>query len=174
LAGGPRRFGRTRARANEFIISHAPSFGQRAAETALRDGEAFIAEMLAGYRANRDYCLRVLRSLKGITVPEPSGAFYLFPRVDGLTDSFAFCKQLLLATKAGLAPGVAFGAGGEGSVRLCYASERAILDRQWNVWLASSSRAAGGGVTCNPGDSPACALIHRPSGCQYQRDDNQR
>ena len=91
---------------NEFIISHAPSFGQRAAETALRDGEGFIAEMLAGYRANRDYCMEVLRSLKGVTVPEPSGAFYLFPQIDGLTDSFGFCKRLLLETKVGLAPGV--------------------------------------------------------------------
>ena len=113
---------------NEFIISHAPSFGQRAAETALRDGEGFIAEMLAGYRANRDYCMEVLRSLKGVTVPEPSGAFYLFPQIDGLTDSFGFCKRLLLETKVGLAPGVAFGAGGEGNVRLCYASERSILE----------------------------------------------
>ena len=113
---------------NEFIISHAPSFGQRAAETALRDGEGFIAEMLTGYRANRDYCLEVLRPLKDVTVPEPSGAFYLFPQIDGLTDSFDFCKRMLLETKVGLAPGVAFGAGGEGSVRLCYASERSILE----------------------------------------------
>jgi aspartate/methionine/tyrosine aminotransferase len=113
---------------NEFIISHAPSFGQRAAETALRDGEGFIAEMLSAYRTNRDYCLEVLRSLKGVTVPEPSGAFYLFPQIDGLTDSFEFCKRMLLETKVGLAPGVAFGAGGEGNVRLCYASERSILE----------------------------------------------
>lgn len=113
---------------NEFIISHAPSFGQRAAETALRDGEEFIVRMLEQFRANRDYCLDVLRSHAGVTVPAPSGAFYLFPRIDGLTDSFEFCKRLLLETKVGLAPGVAFGAGGEGSVRLCYASERSILE----------------------------------------------
>jgi aspartate/methionine/tyrosine aminotransferase len=66
--------------------------------------------------------------LKGVTVPEPSGAFYLFPQIDGLTDSFDFCKRMLLETKVGLAPGVAFGAGGEGNVRLCYASERSILE----------------------------------------------
>jgi len=113
---------------NEFIISHAPSFGQRAAETALRDGEAFIVRMLEDYRSNRDYCLSVLRELPGVTVPEPSGAFYLFPRIEGLADSFGFCKRLLLETKVGLAPGVAFGAGGEGNVRLCYASERSILE----------------------------------------------
>jgi len=113
---------------NEFIISHAPSFGQRAAETALRDGEGFIVEMLEQFRANRDYCLNVLRTLPGLTVPEPSGAFYLFPRIEELADSFDFCKRLLLETRVGLAPGVAFGAGGEGSVRLCYASERSILE----------------------------------------------
>ncbi|MCC6291262.1 MAG: pyridoxal phosphate-dependent aminotransferase [Bryobacterales bacterium] len=113
---------------NEFIISHAASFSQRAAETALRDGEPFILAMLEQFRANRDFCLDVLRSLPGVTVPEPGGAFYLFPRISGLADSFAFCKRLLVETKVGLAPGVAFGAGGEGSVRLCYASERSVVE----------------------------------------------
>ena len=46
----------------------------------------------------------------------------------GLTDSFAFCWKLLHETKVGIAPGVAFGAGGEGSLRICYAAERAILE----------------------------------------------
>ena len=63
-----------------------------------------------------------------MTVPKPEGAFYLFPRIEGLQDSFQFCKDLLLETKVGLAPGVAFGAGGEGSVRICYAAERSILE----------------------------------------------
>jgi aspartate/methionine/tyrosine aminotransferase len=45
-----------------------------------------------------------------------------------LRDSFEFCRRLLLETKVGLAPGVAFGEGGEGNVRLCYASERSILE----------------------------------------------
>ncbi len=42
--------------------------------------------------------------------------------------SFAFCWKLLHETKLGIAPGVAFGAGAEGSVRICYAAERSILD----------------------------------------------
>ena len=65
--------------------------------------------------------------MPGVTVPEPDGAFYLFPQIKGLSDSFDFCKRLLLQTKVGLAPGVAFGSGGEGSVRLCYAVEKPIL-----------------------------------------------
>ncbi len=113
---------------NEFIISHAPSFTQKAAETALAQGEPFIVDLIGRLRANRDYCVQALRSMPGLIVPEPEGAFYLFPRVEGLTDSFEFCRRLLLETKVGLAPGVAFGQGGEGSIRLCYAAERSILE----------------------------------------------
>jgi aspartate/methionine/tyrosine aminotransferase len=113
---------------NEFIISHAPSFAQRAAETALRDGEPFVSSLVTRLKENRDFCLASLRRMPGVTVPEPQGAFYLFPSIHGLQDSFAFCKQLLLATRVGLAPGVAFGAGGEGSIRICYAAGRSILE----------------------------------------------
>ncbi len=112
---------------NEFIVSHAPSFSQRAAETALVWGEIELKKMLARLKENRDFCLTALRKAPGVTVPDPEGAFYLFPKIDGITDSFAFCKRLLEETQVGLAPGIAFGAGGEGSVRICYAAERDIL-----------------------------------------------
>jgi aspartate/methionine/tyrosine aminotransferase len=112
---------------NEFIISHAPSFAQKAAETALAEGEAELVAMLARLKANRDLCLQALAAMPRVTVPKPDGAFYLFPRIEGMTDSFDFCRKLLMETKVGLAPGVAFGAGGEGSVRICYAAEESIL-----------------------------------------------
>jgi hypothetical protein len=115
------------AQLNEFIISHAPSFAQRAGETALLWGEGPLKEMLARLKENRDLCLAALARMPGVTVPRPDGAFYLFPRIDGLADSMDFCRRLLLETKVGLAPGVAFGAGGEGSVRLCYAAEKEIV-----------------------------------------------
>ena len=114
---------------NEFIISHAPSFIQRAAQTALRQGEEELRRMLVRLRENRDFCLGALRQMPGVTVPSPDGAFYLFPKIEGLTDSFTFCRKLLEETRVGLAPGVAFGAGGEGSVRICYAAERPILEQ---------------------------------------------
>lgn len=113
---------------NEFIVSHAPAFAQKAAETALAEGEEELVRMLARLKQNRDLCLEALCGLPGVTVPKPDGAFYLFPRIAGLTDSFAFCKQLLEETRVGLAPGVAFGAGGEGSIRICYAAGRSILE----------------------------------------------
>ena len=123
-----RDVGEKAAQLNEFIISHATSFIQRAAQAALAHGEDELRRMLVRLRENRDFCLAGLRRMPGVTVPSPDGAFYLFPRIDGLTDSFAFCWKLLQETKVGIAPGVAFGAGGEGSVRICYAAERAILE----------------------------------------------
>jgi aspartate/methionine/tyrosine aminotransferase len=113
---------------NEFIVSHAPSFAQRAGETALAEGEPELRRMLARLKENRDLCLDALAACAGVTAPKPDGAFYLFPRIAGLDDSFAFCRRLLEETRVGLAPGVAFGAGGEGSIRICYAAERSILE----------------------------------------------
>ncbi|MDQ6707156.1 MAG: aminotransferase class I/II-fold pyridoxal phosphate-dependent enzyme, partial [Acidobacteriota bacterium] len=113
---------------NEFIISHAASFAQKAAETALLEGESELVNMLDRLKRNRDFCLKALRQMRGVIVPKPDGAFYLFPRIEGLADSFGFCKKLLIETRVGIAPGVAFGAGGEGSVRLCYAADMSILE----------------------------------------------
>lgn len=114
---------------NEFIISHAPSFAQRAGETALLWGEASVLELVARLKENRDFCLAALKKMPGMNVPQADGAFYLFPRVEGLTDSFEFCRRLLVETKVGLAPGAAFGPGGEGAIRICYAAERPILEK---------------------------------------------
>jgi aspartate aminotransferase len=113
---------------NEFVVSHAPTFTQKAGETALAEGEPELTRMLERLKENRDLCLEALRGIPGVTVPKPDGAFYLFPRIDGLTDSFEFCRRLLMETRVGLAPGVAFGEGGEGSVRICYAADRSILE----------------------------------------------
>ena len=113
---------------NEFIVSHAPSFTQKAAETALAEGEPELLRMLERLKENRDLCLQALSGMPGVTLPAPDGAFYVFPRIEGLTDSFGFCKRLLEEKRVGLAPGVAFGAGGEGSVRICYAAERSVLE----------------------------------------------
>ena len=127
---------------NEFIISHAPTFAQKAGETALADGEPELERMLERLKENRDLCIEALSGIPGVTVPRPDGAFYLFPRIEGLRDSFAFCRRLLEETRVGLAPGVAFGAGGEGSIRICYAAERSILEpamERLNTFLRSGS-----------------------------------
>ena len=100
---------------------------QKAGEVALRDGESELKSMRERLRGNLDYCRKALEAMPGVRLPEPLGAFYLFPRIEGLSDSFDFCRRFLLQMRVGFAPGVAFRAGGEGSVRLCYAADRGIL-----------------------------------------------
>ncbi len=63
-----------------------------------------------------------------VSVPHPEGAFYLFPRIEGVVDSFAFAVSLLKEARVAVAPGVAFGNGGEGSIRICCAADRSILE----------------------------------------------
>jgi len=117
---------------------------QRAGETALLWGERSLKEMLAHLKENRDFCLAALAKMPGVTVPKPEGAFYLFPKIEGAADSMDFCRRLLIETKVGLAPGVAFGAGGEGSVRICYAAEKPIVQEAMDRlagFLAANKRA---------------------------------
>ena len=113
---------------NEFIVSCPAGFTQKACEVALAKGEDELRSMVGSFKENRDLCLEALSTMPGVTVPETDGAFYLFPKVEGLDDSFAFCRDLLTEERVGLAPGVAFGRGGDGSVRICYASDRSVLE----------------------------------------------
>ena len=57
----------------------------------------------------------------GYDVVTPEGAFYLFFTVEGEDDSMALAKRLVDETNVGLAPGTAFGPGGERFLRLCFA-----------------------------------------------------
>ncbi len=70
---------------------------------------------------------RELARLPGVEVAAPAGAMYAFFRVEGLTDSLAFCKRLVRDARLGLAPGRAFGPEGEGFVRWCFAADEARL-----------------------------------------------
>jgi aspartate aminotransferase len=121
-------FVRKATQINEFVVSHAPTFTQKAGEVALRDGEEILGQMVDRLRENRDYARDALLSMPGVTLPQPDGAFYLFPKIEAAADSFDFCRRLLEQTRVGIAPGVAFGAGGEGSVRICYAADRSVLE----------------------------------------------
>ena len=108
----------------QYNVSGAPTFIQHAAVTAVREGEEFARSMTERYRAGRTLVLDALRGLNRVQVAPPDGAFYAFIKVDGITDSVAFAKEILARTKVGLAPGAAFGLGGEGHLRLCFAASQ--------------------------------------------------
>jgi aspartate aminotransferase len=116
------------AQLNEFIVSHAPSFVQKAGEVALAQGEDELAAMVETFHERMSFCYQALASLKRVTVAKPEGAFYLFPQIQGIEDSFQFAVDLLQATRVAVAPGNAFGMGGEGSIRICYAPDLSVLE----------------------------------------------
>ncbi|MBV9521884.1 MAG: pyridoxal phosphate-dependent aminotransferase [Alphaproteobacteria bacterium] len=106
----------------EFNTSGAPTFLQPAAETAIGKGEEFVAGMVERCRIGRDLVIQGLARFPRVRVAPPAGAFYAFFRVEGVTDSLAFAKDIVRRCKVGLAPGAAFGPAGEGYLRLCFAS----------------------------------------------------
>ena len=133
------------AQMQEFVTSCAPAAAQVAGLTALREGEPYVTESAARYRRLRDGMLAQLGALAGVTVARPDGAFYGFFRAPGSADSLAFCTGLLRATGVMLAPGVAFGAGGEGWLRLCFAKEPALLGealRRLQQYIENGERVA--------------------------------
>ena len=115
------------AKLNEFNMSSAATFVQHAGVAALDHGDGFIAETQARYRACRDLALEILGAVPGVSAPRPDGAMYLFLKVAGCADSVALAKSLLHSAGVGLAPGAAFGAGGEGHLRLCFAQSEQRL-----------------------------------------------
>ena len=125
----PKELERALAILNEFNIAGPTSFVQHAGIAALREGEDDLSEMLAGYRRCRDIAVERLSALPGITLGRPDGAFYAFFRVDGLTDSLALAKRIVREAGVGLAPGRAFGEGGEGYLRACFATRPETLEK---------------------------------------------
>ena len=116
------------ARMQEFLTSHAPSAAQVAAVSALKFGEEFVASSHRRYQELRTLVSKKLSALPGATVARTDGTFYIFFKLPGSEDSVSFCRELLIATGVSLAPGKAFGAGGEGWLRMCFAKESERLD----------------------------------------------
>jgi aspartate aminotransferase len=125
----PAALGDQVAKLVQINTSGVPAFLQRGAVVALQKGETFIAEMVERCRAGREQVFQRLSAQPRITIARPEAAFYNFFSVDGVTDTMAFCKKLAKDYKVGLAPGEAFAAGGQGNIRLCFASGAEQLSR---------------------------------------------
>ena len=109
-------------RIHQYTIMSAPTTAQYAALEALKSGEDYVKEMVAEYDRRRRLIVDGLNHI-GLPTFEPRGAFYAFPKVSvtGLDDE-TFANRLLQEEKVAVVPGNAFGAGGEGFVRCCYAT----------------------------------------------------
>jgi len=107
---------------HQYGIMSAPTTSQYAAIEAMRNGDEDIAEMKEEYDARRRFLVDGFRKL-GLECFEPKGAFYTFPCIKstGLS-SEEFCERLIREERVAVIPGTAFGPGGEGYVRACYAA----------------------------------------------------
>jgi aspartate/methionine/tyrosine aminotransferase len=112
----------------QYSTSGSPVFIQRAAITALDEGDAFIGEQIKRARASRDIIYDALAQTGRVRLLKPQAAFYLFFSVDGVIDTQKGALQLVDEANVGLAPGTAFGPGGEAFFRLCFARSQTHIN----------------------------------------------
>ena len=106
------------------------SFTQIAGIEALEGPQDSVSAMVEEFRARRDIIVEGLNKISGIRCHKPSGAFYVFPNIEGTNMSSKELANLLL-TEAGVAvlSGTTFGANGEGHIRLSYANSQKNIRR---------------------------------------------
>ena len=121
-ACGPTDFIQGMVRIHQYTIMSAPTTAQDAAIEALKTGEPYVQEMVTEYDRRRRLLVAGLNRL-GLSTFEPRGAFYTFPniRASGMDDE-TFAESLLREEGVAVVPGNAFGPGGDGFVRACYAT----------------------------------------------------
>ena len=111
----------------------APIFSQYAATEGLRNGWSEVEKMRISYQQRRNFMYKAFCDM-GLSVPEPTGAFYMFPDISstGLSDE-DFATQLFQKYNVAVVPGSVFGLGGKGHIRCCYATAidkiKTALDR---------------------------------------------
>jgi aspartate/methionine/tyrosine aminotransferase len=112
----------------EVTHSGVAPFIQHAGLAAVHDTkvvERFRAHCARGRRLTGE----ALSDLNGVRYVAPDGAFYAFVGVEGLGDSLAMAKRLVVEHHVAVAPGIAFGATGEGYLRICFAQSAERIER---------------------------------------------
>jgi aspartate/methionine/tyrosine aminotransferase len=123
----PPVFGQAIENLIQYSNSGSPVFIQRGAVAAIEQGEAFIEQQLAKARRNRVMLVENLTATNKARIAPPAGAFYLFFAFDGIKDARKTALRLIDEAGVGLAPGTAFGQGGEDFFRICYARSEAHI-----------------------------------------------
>ena len=115
-------------------VSCTATFVQYAGIAALTGPQEAVTRMVAGLRTKRDLLVRGLNAIDGISCASPAGAFYCFPDISGVLERTgltcrSFAERLLAEQYTAVLAGTAFGPGGEGHLRLCYATAATELER---------------------------------------------
>ena len=137
------------ARLQSHTTSNPTSIAQYAAIEAFQMDQSVLNEMRETFNKRRKRMIELLNAMTGISINEPKGAFYAFPRIDALfgkttksgkqiTNSMTFCEALLEEAQVACVPGIGFGA--EGYMRLSYATSDSNIEEglsRMSAWLES-------------------------------------
>jgi len=115
------------------LLISPPDFAQFAALAALQEADADVERMRRCYDERRQLVLRRLREMGLEVLTEPVGAFYVFVNVRRYTANvYEFAFQILEQAGVAVTPGVDFGPGGEGYIRISYANSLENIDEGMN------------------------------------------
>ena len=125
------------ARRVTLLATHAygctAHFTQFAGVEALAGSQEMVEAMLTRYRQRRDRLIEGLNQMPGVRCSLPQGAFYAFPNIIATgIPSATLTERILNEAGVALLPGTAFGAGGEGYLRLSYATSMEHVERALN------------------------------------------
>ncbi len=124
----PRAIGQVIENLVQYNTSGVPAFNQRACHTAITQGESFVNDQVARALEGRELVCNALAGSGRFRFHKPQGAFYLFFQIDGIDDTVAAARKIIDDVAVGLAPGTAFGPGGEQFFRLCFARSKDSLE----------------------------------------------
>lgn len=136
-AAGPREIIKAMAKIQGQATSCANSIGQKAGIEALAGDQSCVEDMKAAFRERRDFIVKLMNDLPGVTCAVPGGAFYVFPdfspylgRVANgqkLKDTFDISEYILGCANVVTVPGDGFGA--PGHIRFSYATSTDIIEK---------------------------------------------
>ena len=116
----------------ELLLTHSigctAAFTQVAGVAALTGPQDRVAENVAEYQRRRDYIVAGLNAIPGVSCQTPQGAFYVFPNIKSFgLSSKDVARRLIDEAGVALLAGSDFGAGGEGYLRICYATSMDVI-----------------------------------------------
>jgi len=138
--GAPEALGPMIENLIQYSTSGVAAFMQRGAVAALEDGDEFVRMQVERARRGRAILCEALSGSNRVRFAWPDGAFYLFFTIDGAEDTRALSLRLVDEAGLGIAPGTAFGPGGEAFLRICFARKAEDLEetaRRLTSWLGS-------------------------------------
>ena len=122
-AAAPEEFVAAMNKIHQHNVTCAPSFVQKASIAALREETNEVEAMVKEYQRRRDYAVKAINEVPGLSCQCPEGAFYIFINAKPLgMSSEELAGYLLESAGIALVPGSVFGESGEGYLRMSFAN----------------------------------------------------